>query len=255
MRAPNMAALTNDVYAEYPGVVIYGKGDKRHEMTSSDHNEDDTPGIRTPQTDADSLREHRAIDVMLGPAFSRAQADALIQRMLAQGAIRDRLDYIIFFRRIWSRSNNWVEQPFTKDPHTDHIHFSGIAYDDANTSPWLNGGSDMQASLNDSSEDVMRLQSKLLFLAEGDPRLTGEHPLVADGNYGPRTAFWVSVILTGGLGDRVTPSWFDILDGLVRRKEIASALAAHLASAEHGGQLPDSITFTIPAQIITAELG
>lgn len=145
MRSRNLLVLTSETQARYPGVVIYGIGDEEHKLRVSDHNEDDTAGSLAAQSDADTTPEHRAIDIMLGPAFSRVQADALIQRLLAeerrrmQQGQRSRLAYIIFAGRIWSRSNGWVEQPRTSDPHNDHIHISGWAPDDENAAPWLTG--------------------------------------------------------------------------------------------------------------------
>lgn len=136
MRARNMQALTDDTKRRHPGVVIYGVGDDAHKLRYSDHNEDDTEGSKAPQSDADNVPEHRAIDVMLGAAFSKAQALAYIADLLADPAALKRLYYIIFDGHIWSRSNNWVRRDFDGDPHTDHIHVSGWAADDENAAPW-----------------------------------------------------------------------------------------------------------------------
>lgn len=136
MRAKNMQALTDDTKRRHPGVVIYGVGDDAHKLRYSDHNEDDTEGSKAPQSDADNVPEHRAIDVMLGAAFSKAQALAYIADLLADPAALKRLYYLIFNGSIWSRSNNWVRRDFDGDPHTDHIHVSGWAADDENAAPW-----------------------------------------------------------------------------------------------------------------------
>lgn len=136
MRAKNMQALTDDTKRRHPGVVIYGVGDDAHKLRYSDHNEDDTEGSKAPQSDADNVPEHRAIDVMLGPAFSKAQAYAYINDLLADPAALKRLKYIIFDGNIWSRSNGWKRVDFDGDPHTDHVHLSGDAADDENAAPW-----------------------------------------------------------------------------------------------------------------------
>jgi hypothetical protein len=145
VRAKNMQALTNDIYAKHPGVVIYGIGDEAHQDHPSDHNEDDTPGSKASQSDADNNPEHRAIDVMIGPKFTKAQAYNIINGILADPKARKRLKYIIFDRKIWSASNGWVEEEYEgSDPHTNHIHFSGLAADDENAASWpavQNGGS------------------------------------------------------------------------------------------------------------------
>lgn len=137
-----MQALTGDIRAEYPGVVIYGKGDDEHQLRTSDHNEDDTAGSRPAQSDADSNPEHRAIDVMIGPAMTVAQLQGLVERVVAAEVVRERqggkprLFYVIFNGWIWSRSNNWVKQPKTDNPHRDHAHFSGWAAGDEIAERW-----------------------------------------------------------------------------------------------------------------------
>lgn len=137
MRAANMQALTEDLQSKYPGIVVYGIGDAAHQAEASDHNEDDTPGVRTEQTDADSNPEHRAIDAMLTGAFTKAEADSLIARMLTDQASLARLYYIIWNRHIWSRSSGFVQQAYNgSNPHTDHVHFDGLASDDENGTHW-----------------------------------------------------------------------------------------------------------------------
>lgn len=137
MRAKNMQVLTDDIKGEHPGVIIYGIGDEDHKERSSDHNEDDTPGVKTPQTDGDNIREHRAIDVMVGSKFTKADADALVTRILRDKKALARLTLIIWNGHEWPRSNGWKQVVRTKDPHTDHVHFSGLASDDDNTAHWL----------------------------------------------------------------------------------------------------------------------
>lgn len=116
-RAANMQALTNDIKSEHPGVVIYGIGDAAHKRRTSDHNEDDTPGSKAAQSDPDNRPEHRAIDVMLGPAMSRAQMYVIINRILNDPRLRARLWYINFENYKWSRSNGWIRSNNSNDPH------------------------------------------------------------------------------------------------------------------------------------------
>ncbi len=137
MRSACMQSLTNDLRLEYPGVVIYGKGDPPHQLRISDHNEDDTVGSLAAQTDADTVPEHRAIDVMLGPAFTRIQAMALILWLLSRPELLAKLRYINFENTQWHMRNNWEPRPNYDDPHPTHIHFSGLAAKDEDASPWL----------------------------------------------------------------------------------------------------------------------
>ncbi len=137
MRSASMQALTNQLKLRFPGIVIYGIGDDEHRTRVSDHNEDDTPGVIAGQTDSDSTPEHRAIDAMIGSAFPRAEAKALITRMVKDQSTTRRLYYIIFDGTIWSRSTSWVGVDYeSDDDHSSHVHFSGWADDDANGSAW-----------------------------------------------------------------------------------------------------------------------
>lgn len=232
MRAPNMQAATDDTRSRYPGVTVYGKGDPDHAARSSDHNEDDTPGIRTPQVDDDSIPEHRAIDVMIGPAFSKAQADAYVARLLADPAALARLVYIIWNGSIWSRKTNWERRDQVGDQHTDHVHLSGDAKQDANAASWpaINGGGDEgmgnYCKKGDVSDNVERLQRALNRLiatgAYGDLK-----PLTVDRSYGAATCNAVVKVLGGGAAG--TP-YHPELD--IRLEEKIAVLAAKNAGLQ-----------------------
>jgi hypothetical protein len=145
MRSLNMQVLTNQLKTRYPGVVIYGIGDSAHQSSPSGHNEDDTPGSRPEDEDADNIPEHRALDVMIGPAFNLADAWNLVTDLVTRPANQRRLLYVIFYRKIWRRRNGWREETYTgSDPHTNHPHVSGEADDDANTTPWVLGPQEPQ---------------------------------------------------------------------------------------------------------------
>lgn len=138
MRSKNMQVLTDQIKAKRPGVTIYGIGDDAHKAQVSGHNEDDTPGVRAEDQDADNIREHRAIDVMIGPNFSAADAQALYNDLTTIPENQKRLLYVIYNRHITSASRNWVERPYEgSNPHTDHDHISGEADDDDNETPWV----------------------------------------------------------------------------------------------------------------------
>lgn len=187
MRAKNMQSLTDDVKSEHPGVVIYGIGDAAHRLSISDHNEDDTSGSKAAQSDKDTTKEHRAIDIMLGKAFTKADADRLVAALLADPAARARIWYIIWNGYQWSRSNGWVKTKYTKkDQHTDHIHISGWAADDENSAPWpavngksMEGVSALFCKLNDTGANVKYLQYRLSNLG---------FSVTADSSYGAKTA-------------------------------------------------------------------
>ena len=134
-----MQVLTDQIEAARSGVVIYGIGDESHAQSTSGHNEDDTPGVKAEDQDADAKKEHRAIDVMVGPNFSHNDAAALVADMTAHAPNRNRLIYINYLDTQWHRKNNWLPMPNGDDPHPTHVHLSGEADADENTTPWILG--------------------------------------------------------------------------------------------------------------------
>ena len=239
MRSAAMQSLTNDIKARHPGVVIYGISDDAHKTRASDHNEDDTAGSKAAQSDADNVPEHRAIDVMEGPELSRDQLKAIIDEVLADPHDRDRLIYINFENTQWSASSGWTPHDNSDDPHPTHGHFSGKASKDEDGSPWLSGGGgEMEARKGDSGDNTLILQQKMLFIRPDAATSDPAHPLVADGKYGSNTAWWVSIILTGGPGDYVSPAWFDRLNDAVYDKKLADQ------GGGPGGLVPH--THTVP---------
>jgi hypothetical protein len=109
-------------------------GDLAHASGTSGHNPDDTPGVQAERQDADSIPEVRAADV-----DSRGiPMERVVQAVLHGPASElNRLIYIIFNRRIWSKSNGWRQAVYTgDDPHDTHAHFSGDPAADEDSRPW-----------------------------------------------------------------------------------------------------------------------
>lgn len=130
----------------YPGIVIYDVGDEAHAEGTSGHNHDDKPGVKAEDQDSDSKPEVRALDFMRGAKFSAAQAAQLFEDLTRRPENQARLLYVIYNRRIRSRSDGWKDRAYTgSNPHTDHVHVSGRAEDDENTKPWSIGGSTVSA--------------------------------------------------------------------------------------------------------------
>lgn len=137
-RSRNLQVLTDQTRARFPGVVIYGISDEQHKRSPSGHNEDDTPGSRPEQEDPDGKAEHRAIDVMLGRAFSFLQAWVYVTALVTVPANRVRLLYVIFDGWIWRAKAGWVREVYGgPDKHRDHPHVSGTWQDDENTALWV----------------------------------------------------------------------------------------------------------------------
>lgn len=164
MRSLNMQKLTAELKAEFPGVTIYGIGDAAHRLHPSGHNEDDTPGSLAELQDADHNPEHRAIDVMIGPAFNANDADRLVSHLITK--MRNRLYYIIWNGHIWSRSSGWVRRVYTgTDKHTNHVHISGWAADDENGDTWF--------PVPEPVRSIMEQTDKLIRATDYDRRTVG----------------------------------------------------------------------------------
>lgn len=139
MRAAGMQVLTNQIKEKRPGTTIWGIGDDDHKTRKSGHNEDDTAGVRAEDQDSDNVPEHRAIDIKIDDKFTRADGHYLVGDLVSDEKNRQRLLYINFENTQWSRSNNWVPVDNSDDPHPGHVHVSGEADADENTSPWMLG--------------------------------------------------------------------------------------------------------------------
>ncbi|HET6533068.1 MAG TPA: hypothetical protein VFH03_20965, partial [Actinoplanes sp.] len=114
-------------------------GDSAHSQSSSDHNPDETG--RTPYEDADSRNEVHAIDVdkdLRKPGWSMQKCVEIIVVRHRTG--RDnRLQNVIYNRRIWSRSWGWTARAYTgSNPHNQHAHFSAryTTAQENDTRPW-----------------------------------------------------------------------------------------------------------------------
>jgi hypothetical protein len=116
-------------------------GDRAHAAKgSSDHLPDEeTPALRSK--DSDGLNEVHAIDVdrdLRLPGWSMERVVQTIVTRCRSGA-ETRLQYVIFNRKIWSKSWGWTARAYTgANAHDHHAHFSA-RYDTAseqNTKPW-----------------------------------------------------------------------------------------------------------------------
>jgi hypothetical protein len=107
----------------------------------SDHRPDEDFGALRGR-DPDRVNEVHAIDVdATGPwpgGWSMERVVATIVKRHRDGA-DDRLQNVIYRRRIWSRSWGWAERPYNGDsPHTEHAHFSARypTAQENDTGPW-----------------------------------------------------------------------------------------------------------------------
>ncbi len=118
-------------------------GDSNHN-SSSDHSGDEDSDVLRDH-DADSKNEVHALDIdSTGPwprSFNSIILD-LVERERAEynhPTTKARLKYVIWNRRIASRSNAWAWAPYSgSDPHTNHAHFSALytTSTEADTRSW-----------------------------------------------------------------------------------------------------------------------
>jgi len=106
-------------------------GNTAHQTEVSDHNPDDTAGSKAAYNDHDGKPEVRAVDVdntlrITVEGFSDPM-EGVVQYVLkrCRSGAEKRLEYIIYFRRIWTRSSGWTQKTYTgASAHTEHAHFS-----------------------------------------------------------------------------------------------------------------------------------
>jgi hypothetical protein len=130
-------------------------GDTSHAAKPSDHNPDETGN--TPTEDSDRKNEVHAIDVdnqlhKSGWTMDRC-LDIIIDRH--RDGRDDRLQNVIYNRRIWSRSWGWTARAYTgASAHTEHAHFSAryTTAQENDTSAWglLEGEDDDMATITQS---------------------------------------------------------------------------------------------------------
>lgn len=114
-------------------------GDAAHSQSSSDHNPDETG--RTPYEDADRINEVHAIDVDKDLRLTGWTMDKAVEIIVVRhrSGRDDRLQNVIWNRRIWSRQWGWTARAYTgANAHTHHAHFSAryTTAQESDTRPW-----------------------------------------------------------------------------------------------------------------------
>lgn len=145
---PSLLSLRNEFNAAFPGRDTASDGfvgDTSHAASSSDHNPDETGN--TPYEDSDSINEVHAYDAdkdLRKSGWTMGQCTEIIRKRHESGQ-DNRLQNIIYNRRITSRSWGWSEwREYTgTNAHTEHAHFSarygsgaGTSNPENDTSPW-----------------------------------------------------------------------------------------------------------------------
>jgi hypothetical protein len=176
-RSVSMDKLYDNALTVWPGMTIGWIGDLSHQGEISGHNPDDYAPLQAEQVDSDNDPEVRALDFMIGSKFTSSDASDLVDA-LTTGVDRNRLYYVIYDHTIYKKSNNFQPAPYTgTDPHTNHVHASGLAVDDANSSNWnsvLALGENMTEPWNPNSVAAESWRTKAI--AGGDDPITWTRP-------------------------------------------------------------------------------
>jgi hypothetical protein len=154
----NTQALKDSTEDRWPGVTVYTVGDDAHKQESSDHNNDDTPGVVASQSDTDKIPEVRATDTMIGKNFTAADAENLFVMLTTRPENQARLAYVIYNRRIRSHNDSppWSGKAYTRtDPHTNHVHSSTLAAKDDVATPFNLGAAGMTTADTDGIKAIL----------------------------------------------------------------------------------------------------
>jgi hypothetical protein len=101
-------------------------GDLAHQGGRSGHNPDRTGNAE--YKDGDALDEVRAIDVDKDLRTPGVSMEDVVQHLVTRARAGHYVPfhYIIYRRRIWSKSDGWVTHAYTgANAHDEHAHFSG----------------------------------------------------------------------------------------------------------------------------------
>jgi hypothetical protein len=175
--AGSLASLSFEVRLRWPGTTIWTIGDASHSSRASDHNPNDANVVC-------------AVDIV-GFTQAKAVADHLAARK------DPRLAYMIFDRRIMSGPagpSPWVWRPYSKDPHSRHVHVSvGRGPDGGKTRSDLYDNSTTWGLTAREDEDVEALKAFIKSIQEeingAGFRDRDGNPLVANGVWDAKSAY------------------------------------------------------------------
>lgn len=213
-------------------------GDTAHSKTKSDHNPDARGFVHAIDLDKD-LRK---------PGWSM---DRIVQILVTRhrSGLDDRLQYVIWKGRIWSRSWGWTARTYTgPNPHDEHAHASArhVVALENNTRPWglLAATQPTPAKPAPATEDDMPLSTddltKLRALVREE--ITASIPKFwgADIDPGPATqtaygALFTNLARTGALANTLVPGLIsavaEVAEGQVDPEQLAAAVVAKLPAS------------------------
>lgn len=152
----SLDSFVRGVKTMWPGATVWTKGDKAHERSPSDHNNDDTAGSKPEQVDADSRPEVRAADVPTLGGVTMADLDELRVKLTTRPANQRRGRYVILRQDIWRKRNGWKREDYSGDYH-GHLHLSIDAADDDNGADWDLDDAPTSSSTPEGDDDEMKI--------------------------------------------------------------------------------------------------
>jgi hypothetical protein len=169
--APSLAVLRTEINTRWPGRDRASDGtigDRRHQLSKSDHNENARGSVNAMDVDEDGIDFEEVFEAIKRHPSAR---------------------YVIYEETLYHRDRGWEPEDYNGDnPHDKHFHLSIDQDEDAeqDTRSWglldgtTTGGMTMLCKKGDKSNIVGALQIQLAYLGF----YTGEK----DNDYGPKTS-------------------------------------------------------------------
>lgn len=204
-------------------------GNAAHAKEPSDHNPDETGN--TPTKDADHTNEVHAIDVdndlrTAGWSMDKCLEIIITRHRLGQD---DRLQNVIYNRRIWSRTWGWTARAYTgASAHTEHAHFSSryTTAQESDTRPWgllTQEGWDVMATKAEIKEALRELLAEDKAPFDGKPGGRIHAAGWADMTRDQKTDYLCEMVMTARAGDK----GMSVMDRLDRIETAIAGLAPH----------------------------
>lgn len=218
-------------------------GDTSH-TSSSDHAADEDSDVLRDH-DADSKNEVHALDIdSTGPWPAGRTFDRIILDLVAREraeynhpTTKARLKYVIWNRRIASRSNGWAWASYSgSDPHTNHAHFSALytTSTEADTRSW--GVAPEEEDMALSAEDKAWIRSTVQEAFNGPlgdvvPRWSDTGGSVPATDANPEVTVANSLFYIGAMGRRTENLSADARARLIGVEAALAELAARPAGS------------------------
>jgi hypothetical protein len=152
--ARSLVVLRNETRELFPGTTVWDIGDPAHQASDSDHNPNECCDVVC------------ATDTLPNAGLNLAWFAERVREAGIGGHPAPK--YVIYNRRIASRTRNWIWRPYGgSNPHTGHVHVSvGVGPDGRSTGPYDNTSpwgllEDEDMALSESDLDKVEQRARL----------------------------------------------------------------------------------------------